>query len=343
LGETPNPSLRADSTRGATPKPRSGPIIPNLPGRLTDLPIRATVRWMTPAARLGLFVCCAPALAACVSPPRSVFPTADDALGRMKATYACANGVQGEAKIDNFSPKGRVRGSLLLTAVVPDRVRFEVVAFGNVLYTLASDGKAFEMIDVKEKQFLFGPATPCNLARLTQVPIPGHALVGLLRGEAPVLVHPPTGATIAWDAKGFYRVVVASTREATEEIHLEVLPSDVNKPWSEQRLRVTDVRVLQRGLPLYHADLTNHKPAETAKPRVDPDGIDPDFPPIGPVCDAELPRSIHIAVPHTEQDVIIQYQDAKWNPPIIPGAFKLEPPPGARPVFVTCGKEDQKP
>jgi hypothetical protein len=261
----------------------------------------------------------------------------------MKATYACANGVQGEAKIDNFSPKGRVRGELLLTAVVPDRVRFDVQAFGNVLYTLASDGKAFEMLDVKEKQFLFGPSSPCNLARMTQVPIPGHALVDLLRGEAPVLVHPPAGATIAWDSKGFYRIVLTSTREATEEIHLEVRPSDVDRPWSEQRVRVTQVRVDQRGVPLYQADLTNHKPTETAKPRVDPDGIDPDIPPIGPVCDAELPWSIHMTVPHTEQDVIIQYKAAKWNPPIVPGAFKLEPPPGARPLFVTCGKEEQKP
>jgi len=104
---------------------------------------------MTLAARLGFFPC-ALALTACgVAPPRSVFPTADAALGRMKATYACANGVQGEAKIDHFSPKGRVRGDLILTAVVPDRVRFDVVSFGNTLYTLTSDGERFQMLDVK--------------------------------------------------------------------------------------------------------------------------------------------------------------------------------------------------
>jgi hypothetical protein len=298
---------------------------------------------MTPAARFGLFPC-ALALAACgVAPPRSVFPTANDALGRMKATYACANGVKGEAKIDNFSPKGRVRADLILTAVVPDRVRFDVVSFGNVLYTLASDGKAFEVIDVKEKQFLFGPASPCNLARLTQVPLPGHALVALLRGEAPVLVHTPTDATIAWDTKGFYRVKIASTREASQEIHLEIRPSDFDKPWGEQHLRVTDVLVQQRGVPLYRAELKNHKPTETSKDWSDPDGLDPDIPAIGPVCDAELPWSIKVSVPHTEQDVIIQYKDAKWNPPVRPEAFKLVPPGGVRSVFVTCGKEDAKP
>ena len=294
---------------------------------------------MTPAARFALLpfmltlACCG------ATPPRSRFPDADAALGRMRATYACANGVQGEAKIDHFSPKGRVRGDLILTAVVPDRVRFDVVSFGNTLYTLASDGDRFQMLDVKERQFLHGPATPCNLARLTQVPVPGHALVALLRGEAPVLKHEAQGATIAWDPGGFYRIAVSSTREATEEIQMEIRPGDVDKPWSEQRVRIKDVVVRQRGVDLYHADLRNFEVAQTAGPRVDADHIDPDIAPIGPVCDAELPRSIRMRVPNTDEDVVFQYKEAKWNPPIIPNAFKLEPPGGVRAVFVTCGKE----
>jgi hypothetical protein len=127
-----------------------------------------------------------------VQPPRSQFPTADDALTRMKATYACVNGVQGTAKIDHFSPRGRIRGDVFILAVNPARVRFDVVSpFGQTIYALTSDGEHFEMLDLKEKQFLYGPASACNLARLTQVPIPGHALVSLLRGEAPVLLHDP--------------------------------------------------------------------------------------------------------------------------------------------------------
>lgn len=297
---------------------------------------------MTPAARLGL-VPCALVLAACgVKPPPSRFPSADDALGRMRATYACANGVQGEAKVDSFTPKGRIRGDLILTAVVPARVRFDVVSFGTTLYTLASDGERFQMLDVKEKQLLHGPASPCNLARLTQVPIPGHALVALLRGEAPVVTHQPAGATITWDSDGFYRLVLSSVHEAREEIHLEVRPSDFDKPWAQQRVRITDVRVTQAGVDLYHAEMRNFDIPKTATDRVDPDGIDPNIPAIGPVCDAELPRSIRMQVPNTEQDVVFQYKEAKWNPPIIPGAFKLEPPAGVRSVYVTCGK-DAKP
>jgi hypothetical protein len=280
------------------------------------------------------------ALACCgARPPQSVFPTADDALGRMKATYACVNGVQGDAKIDHFSPRTtvkRVRGDVYLMAVNPDRVRFDVVSFGTPVYTLTSDGDRFQMLDVKEKQFLYGPSTPCNLARLTQVPVPAHALVWLLRGEAPVLVHTAPDESIAWDPGGFYRILLRSTREATQEIHLEVRPDDIAKPWAEQRVRVTDVRVAQRGVDLYHAELRNHEPAHTAGPRLDPDGIDEPVPPSGPACDAELPRSIRMRVPDTEEDVIFQYKEAKWNPPVLPGAFEQKPPGGVRVVYVDC-------
>jgi hypothetical protein len=216
------------------------------------------------------------------SPPASVFPTADAALARMKEQNACVNGVQGTAKVDTLSPRGRIRGDVHIMAVNADRVRFDVVSpFGATIYTLTSDGERFQMLDVKEKQFLHGPASPCNLARMTQVPVPGHALVSLLRGEAPVLVHQPPDAAIEWSSDGYYVVSIKSKHNALEEIHLEVHPDDFNRKYTEQRLRVTDVRVAQAGIDLYQVELGNHEPAKTSKPRVDPEGIDDDVPPIG--------------------------------------------------------------
>lgn len=293
------------------------------------------LRWCTPTIALGLLSGCCPHLV----PPRSQFPTADAALARMKATDGCVNGVQGEAKIDHFSKQGRIRGDVLLLAVKPDRVRFDIVAFGSPVYTLTSDGQRFQLLDIKEKQFLYGPASPCNLARLTQVPLPGHALVSLLQGEAPVLVHEPAGAGIAWDeCRGVYRVELRSKHEATETIGLEVHPKDFDKPWEQQRVRVTNVRVTQRGIDLYDAELDHHEPGGTASARVDPDGIDPPIPPSGPTCHAELPRSIRLRVPNTGEDVVFHYKEAKWNPPLVPGAFEQKQPGGARARYVTCDR-----
>ena len=284
------------------------------------------------AAAFGL------ALVGCgVKPPPSQFPTADAALGRMKASYACVNGVAGAAKIDVFAPEGRVRGDLLLTAVNADRVRFQIVSpFGLSLYTLTSDGKRFSLADAKDKQFLHGPAKACNLARLTRVPVPGHALVSLLRGEAPLLAHDAAGASIAWDSGGFYRVVLRGRNDALEEVRLAVRPDDWARPWAEQRLRVVNVSVEQRGASLYEAALAHHEAARTAPPRVDEDGLEPPIPPIGGACDAELPRSIRVRVPNTDQDVLIQYKDAAWNPPLVAGTFAQPVPDGVRQAYVDC-------
>lgn len=277
-------------------------------------------------------------LAGCgTPPPPSVFPSADDAIARMRATYACVNGVQGTSKIDHLSPRGRIRGDVYIFAVNPARVRFDVVSpFGATIYTLTSDGQNFKMLDTKEKQFLFGPASACNLARLTQVPVPGHALVSLLRGEAPVLVHQKPDTTIEWDDGGFYKLIIKSTRDASEVIKLKVHDNDWQKPWTEQRVRVTDVLVSQRGADLYHAELSNHEPIQTAPPRVDPDGLEDPIPPSGGQCGAEIPMSIRMRVPNTEQDVIFQYKDGKWNPPLTGDAFNQPEPGGVRKVYVDC-------
>ena len=279
----------------------------------------------------------ATALVACgMPPPPSQFPTADDALARMHASYDCALGVRGSAKVDNFSPKGRIKGDVDFTAVVPENVYFTANKFGVTVYTLTSDGHEFRLFDYKNKEFQYGPAKACNLARLTQAPIPGVALVDILRGEAPVLVHDHAAPSITWDEDGYYKLTVPSTRGAEEEIHLAVRPTDFQKPWAEQHVRVELVRVAQQGLDLYVAQLSDYAAEKTAPARVDPDGIDPPLLPIGPACDAELPHVIRMYVPHTQDDVVFRYHDAVWNPPILPGTFTQPTPGGVSVIPVDC-------
>jgi hypothetical protein len=255
----------------------------------------------------------------------------------MHATFACGNAVQASAKIDHFGEHGRVRGDLLLFAARPARIRMDVVSpFGVALATLTSDQTRFSLADLRNRRFFFGPAGPCNIARLTTVPVPGHALVDLLRGEAPVLKHAPEAATIAWSTDGFWVLSIQGTREAREEIRLAPRPEDWALPWDRQRMRVLDVRVEQRGYVLYHAELSDHSVAPMAGPREDPDNIDPPLPPSGPMCDAEIPRKIHVEVPDPEADVRFQYRQLSWNPPLPEGTFEQLAPPGMRIERVTC-------
>jgi outer membrane lipoprotein-sorting protein len=272
-----------------------------------------------------------------VRPPASAPPNADAALARMHATFACANGLQANAKIDHFGRIGRVRGDLMLFAARPARVRMDIVSpFGVTLATLTSDGAEFALADMRDRRFLTGPATACNIARLTTLPVPPYVLVDLLRGEAPVLKHDAAGSTIAWDPHGWWTIGIPSTRNAREEIHLAPRPDDWSKPWEQQRMRVLDVQVVQQGYVLYHAEMSDHASEPTAGPREDPDNLEPPIPPSGPMCDAEAPRKIHVDVPVPAADVRFTYQQLAWNPPLPQGTFVQPPPAGMRVEPVTC-------
>ena len=177
----------------------------------------------------------------------------------------------------------------MLFAARPARIRMDIVSpFGVALATLTSDGRRSRLADLRDKTFFTGPAAACNIARLTTVPVPGHVLVDLLRGEAPVLKHETVRARRSRGTRtAGGRSASPSTREAREEIHLAPRPEDWSKPWEQQRMRVLDVRVVQQGYVLYHAELSDHASEPTAGPREDPDNLEPPIPPSGPVCDAE--------------------------------------------------------
>lgn len=272
-----------------------------------------------------------------MKPPASQLPSAQAAIDRLHAVGSCETGSQSAAKIDHFSDQGRVRGDLLMFVSSPDKIRMDVVSpFGVTLATLASNGKVFSLADLREKKFYVGPASACNIARLTTVPIPPHVLVELLHGQPPVLRHAPNASTLEWSGKGYYVLRIDGTRDAHEELHVAVHPEDFGKPWGEQRLRLVDVRVSQQGIDLYHAELDGHAGAETAPARVDPDGIDPPLPPSGPQCSAEVPRRIHVEVPYADDDVLFRYDSVKWNPPLPEGTFTQPTPAGMPVVPVTC-------
>lgn len=276
-------------------------------------------------------------LSACYrSPPPSRFPDADTALARMRATHACSRGVSGEAKLDFYGEQGRIRGNLLYIVSAPDRVRLDVFSpFGATISTLTSDGRDFALYDLRQKSFLRGPANACNLQRFTRVPLPPHAFAELLRGEAPVLVHEPAAASIDW-SKGSYLVRIQSKNQAEQEIRLVPTDADYQKPFQEQQVHVLSVAVRQAGVPLYSVELDGHAPAAMSAARVDPDGIDPPIPPSGPECRVDVPRRIRFVVGDGERDLLLVSKEVAHNPPLVPGVFTQQAPPGIRSSYSAC-------
>lgn len=256
----------------------------------------------------------------------------------MHATGACALGVQGTTKADYLGPQGRVRIEVKLIARKPANLRMDAInpfTHGPV-GTLTSDGKNFALMDMQNKKFLVGPALPCSIGMLLGgVQLPGHVIVDALRGEAPVLRHAQPGS-IAWDGSGYYVIRLAGTSDASEEIHLLPHPDDWNKPWGDQRVRVLDFSVVQKGYMLYHVALDDHHPIQTAPAFVDPEHIDPDILPSGPACNAEIPRRIHIESPAQGADLRLSYTEAAWNPPLQPNVFAQQALPGLVRQPVDC-------
>jgi hypothetical protein len=246
----------------------------------------------------------------------------------MRATLACSRGVSGEAKLDYFGEKGRVKGGLLYLAAVPDRVRLDVVSpFGATLSTLTSDGERFALFDLRQKTFLQGPANACNLERFTNVPLPPHAFADLLRGEAPVLVHQAASTSISWEA-GAYLLKISGKNQAEQLIRLQPVEADFARNWSEQRVRVLEVSVRQAGAPLYRVELAEHAVAMTSPARTDPEGIDPPLLPSGPSCQAEVPRRLHFVAGDGARDLVLMSREIAHNPPLPPGVFEQPIPSG---------------
>jgi hypothetical protein len=280
----------------------------------------------------------------CGKAPASRFPTGDAALERMHATYECSRGIRGEAGVDYFGKEGRVRGNLLYIAVLPEQLRMDVYSpFGVIISTLTSDGKDFALYDLQNATYLQGPASACNVARFTQVPVPPFALIQLFRGESPVLVHTPESITIDWKRRlkgGFYAVRIRSKHNAEQEIRLVPHPEDFDKPWTEQRVTVERVVVRQGKVTLYSAELRGHRPGRTADPFEDPDGLGEDVPPSGPPCDAPIPDRLRLTVPNTEQQLIFDNHkigdEVVHNPPLQGNDFEQPVPDGVKVVYAAC-------
>jgi len=254
----------------------------------------------------------------------------------MRENQACSRGLTGEGSFDYLGDDARVRARSLYVVARPTSIRFDVMSpIGGVMATLTSDGKNFSFSDLRERVFVEGPADECNVERALRVPIPPSALGELLTGQAPILVHVPGQASLVWD-DGSYRLQIQSEHQASEEVRLVPRDEDWERPWQEQRLRVIQVRVSQQGLVLYEAELGDHRPAERAEPRVDPDGIEPDLPPSGPPCAAEVPRRIRFVVPGSGRDIVLLQSEVKHNPPVFPGLFEQVPPAGARIRHSSC-------
>src|SRR5690606_33762644 len=142
--------------------------------------------------------------------------------------------------------KGRVRGDVSVLASGPARLRFALTAdVVGAAGEVASDGLRFQADDRGAGRYVVGEAKPCNIARVTQVPLPLEQLVPMLWGMRPHLEGPISCDSISWSDDGHYVVMVSGAQKGSgvaHELHLAPYPTDWDAPWEKQRLRLLGVR-----------------------------------------------------------------------------------------------------
>ncbi|MFO0562119.1 MAG: hypothetical protein U0269_29160 [Polyangiales bacterium] len=142
---------------------------------------------------------------------------------------------------DQFGRNGRVRGEVAIRVRAPDKVRFDMFAFGQLVSSLVTNGSQFGLL--QGQQYLVGPARACAAQQIAGIPLEAREIAAVLSGGVPV-IGAPVGP-VRWE-EGHYVLDLRSTEGNTARIELE-LPSDQDAlAPSRQSPRVTRV-VLRDG------------------------------------------------------------------------------------------------
>ncbi|MFN3197316.1 MAG: LolA family protein [Bradymonadia bacterium] len=225
-------------------------------------------------------------------PEQSV--TADEALAALKARGEAIQTVNAMASLEAWREDDRVKFRQFLLMQRPDKLRVDTLSpFDQPLVITTSDGQTVSVYSLEKKQFLQGPATPQNLARLLNLKMDGEELVALVGGGVPLVT--PVRKSITWDAdEGRWRLEIEGVRRRQ---HLELEP---------ERLRVTSTTVWQGDAVQYTVKMGQY----------------------GGTPPAEVPQRLRVEVPSEKLRVDITVKDFTLNEEMDPEAFTLTPPGG---------------
>jgi hypothetical protein len=234
-------------------------------------------------------------------------PDAESLLARVREQLRRASGLRAETKVDHLSGEGRIKGKVTMLVAADGRLRFEAESpLGSPLAVLASDGTEFDLLDVEKNRFLTGPATPCNVARLLRIVMPGADVAAVLLGGAPL--PPFERARVEWD----------DSHGGRERLILDLFGGGRQTLWLGAGGRTWDVVAAERvdaaGRTLFSLEHEG-------------------FRDVGRV---RLPRVTRFREPAEKADVIVRWREQEAGVELPAAAFRLPPPEGIPAERVTC-------
>lgn len=164
-------------------------------------------------------------------------PTVEAVLNATVQRNRQLRSFRAEARMSHKTDQGLVKATVRMMAQVGKKVRFDVVSpFDTPLATLVADGKDFALIDSKENRYFYGPASPCNMARLLRIQMSAGDVLTVLGGSTPVIEHQQR--TLSWDDRAAQEIVTLKGKRFRQEIRFK----KHNETWELRRSVVYDLK-----------------------------------------------------------------------------------------------------
>lgn len=236
------------------------------------------------------------------------------ALATQQARSARLRTLRAEAKVDQRSKEGRIKGRVMMFVERPDRVRFDAVTqFGPAL-TLTSDGQQFALSDFKSNRFLTGPACERNIARMIGVALSGRDVASVMMGESP-LIEASSSSMVCQG--GSYVITRKASDGGKQELELRIHPEDSKKAPEEQRLNLVRASFWDaQGKRLYQVRYEDYQPTSAG--------------------DLELPRTVRIDDYVNDADALLRFSSIDVDVNVPPDAFAQQPRSGLTVEEIAC-------
>jgi len=255
---------------------------------------------------------------ACASLPAPKQPFTDPAraLSFQSLERQRVRSIRAEARIDQRGREGRIKGTVLMFAERPGRVRFDAMTQFGPAAVLTSDGQTFAYSDLRSKRYLTGATCPKNIARFLNVPLTIEQTTRLLLGGTPLIEH--AQSTIAWHEDGFYRVVLRGGGQR-QEVDLGIREGDVQLPPERQELQLLRSEIYDaQGRTDWRATYGDYRRLPMESYRV------------------PMPFEVRVEQPRAGTDTLIRFKEIALNAAIPPEAFGQVPLPGMQEEVASC-------
>ncbi|MGB8330661.1 MAG: DUF4292 domain-containing protein [Polyangiales bacterium] len=271
-------------------------------------------RLVTRAGLIALLLCSLAGAGCKTAPPCPLQARTDpaDALRDHQRRQSGWQSIKAEARVTQSGRHGRIRGSVLIFLQKPNRVRFDVMTQFGTAAVLTSDGETFQLSDLREGVFLYGPTCPANISRLLGVAVDAEDILRLLTGDTPIIAAVEQSMECR---DGRYVVTLAAEDGTRQELVFSVDEADLDEPPEVQALTLR--RSTERapdGTSRWEARYDDH---------IQVDGH-------------AFPTNIRFVDAVNDADTSVRVKSISLNPDVPEGAFQQAPNPGMAIELASC-------